>query len=70
MSLLLPHEIQSAAWQKVAEHLTHRLDSLRKKNDGELSEIETAMVRGGIREVKNLLAQVVPPPVLTTADDE
>ncbi len=70
MSLLLQHEIQSSAWQKVSEHIGTRISALRIKNDGELSDLETATLRGQIRELKNLLAQVAPPPVLTTEDDE
>jgi hypothetical protein len=65
---LLPHEVESATWQKVSAYYQHRLDLLRRKNDTPLSEFETATLRGRIAEAKHLLALAEPAPVVV-ADD-
>ena len=49
-------ERNSALWVKLKEHLTARLDLLRRKNDSPLSPEETSSLRGAIREVKTMLA--------------
>lgn len=38
----------SALWLRLSEELTNRLDRARRKNDGPLTEQETATVRGEI----------------------
>ncbi len=49
-------ESQSAVWLKIEEHLMDRLSQLRSQNDGDLSEVETARLRGRISMCKELLA--------------
>ena len=66
---LAPHEIQGSTWLKIAENLTEQLEILRKKNDGDLNEIETARLRGEIRAIKNLLAAGTPPRPTLVEDD-
>lgn len=70
--ILANHEITSSAWRKLKEHIEERIAHLRKRNDGDLTERETAHVRGQIFAMKNLLDQAEPPPGLVTAgfDDE
>lgn len=55
---------QSAVWLKLKKHLEAELDVLRKKNDGNLDEVKTANLRGGIRQLKAILAleNDAPPP--------
>ena len=55
-------EIQSALWIKLASHYKSRLETLRAKNDGHLSELETARLRGEIKAVKHFLALGEPAP--------
>ena len=50
------HERASALWQKLEAHLRERLNMARLKNDGELSEVETARLRGQIFALKSLIA--------------
>ena len=47
--------------QKINEYIDGRIDSLRRRNDGDLSERETSHLRGRIAELRNLLAQVAKP---------
>lgn len=49
-------ERASSAWQQVFNHLSDRLANLRKENDNDLSEVNTAKLRGKIQEVKRLMA--------------
>jgi hypothetical protein len=49
-------EKHSALWLKLKEHMTGRMDVLRKKNDGDFDAVATAAIRGQIRELKNLVA--------------
>lgn len=50
-----PLERDSALWQKLTQHYMQRLTTLRARNDGALTETETATVRGRIAEVKAFL---------------
>lgn len=54
--VLVPEERNSALIKKLAKYYEDRLDSLRTRNDGDLSETETAKYRGRIAEVKAFLA--------------
>lgn len=49
-------ERNTTTWLKVYGYLTQRLVSLRARNDGDMTERETAMLRGQIAEIKALLA--------------
>lgn len=53
---LTPHEQQSAVWIKLRDHLTERLDALRKNNDGDLTPEQTAKLRGRIAALREILA--------------
>lgn len=53
---LTQRDRDSDTWEKLHAYLTERLDELRRKNDNDMGEIETARLRGQIREVKGLLA--------------
>ena len=66
---LEPHEIQSALWVKLKTELEARIELQRKRNDGDLNEIETARLRGIIFAYKNLLALAEPPTPVTTGND-
>jgi hypothetical protein len=55
-------ELQSALWIKLAEYYKFRLEVLRAKNDGHLSELDTARLRGEIKAVKHFLALGNPVP--------
>ncbi len=48
-------EVKSAIWQKISRYAKGRIDTLRKRNDGDLSEQETAKLRGKIAAFKELL---------------
>lgn len=64
------HEIHSSTWVKLKEYLTERIDAQRKKNDStDLTDLETAALRGGLRELKLLLALDQPGLTPVTGDD-
>lgn len=46
---------QSPAWVKIKAHLLERLEDHRIKNDGNLTEAETAKLRGRIAETLYIL---------------
>lgn len=46
----------SAAGQKITAYCEHRMSVLRAMNDSDHTEIETAAIRGGIRELKKILS--------------
>ena len=62
-------ERQSAVWKKIEAYLNERLEICRKKNDGDLGELETARLRGEIKAIKNLrlIGETLP---VTDADSE
>ena len=49
-------ERDSALWGKIADHLEARIDSHRRQNDNDKTDIETATLRGKIQEAKSLLS--------------
>lgn len=49
-------ESQSAVWLKLKEHIEDCLSQLRQQNDGDLSDIDTARLRGRVAMCKELLA--------------
>lgn len=50
-------DVHSTTWLKVRTFLEVRLDTLRRKNDSiNLTPEQTAVLRGQITELKNLLA--------------
>ena len=48
-------EKDSALWKKIEQYLQHKIDVCRRKNDGDLTEGETAKLRGRILAHKELL---------------
>lgn len=58
---LTDNERNSALWDKLFKHLQDRLSALRIRNDGQLDTVETAEVRGAIKEVKRLMRLNEPP---------
>lgn len=49
-------ERESALWKKIEAHLNERIEVCRRKNDGDLNEIETAKLRGALSAFKQMLA--------------
>ena len=49
---LTEHELASPLWEKLNKHWEDRLAQLRLENEKNLSEIDTARLRGKIAEVK------------------
>ena len=58
-------EKTSAIWQKIEEELKSDLDTLRKKNDNDLTDIETARLRGQISFCKKILSWAERDPIIT-----
>ena len=70
--ILSDAEAQSPLWQKIKAHLEVKLSQYRSKNDStELGEIDTATLRGSIKEVKSFLAleKFELPPSIAAGDD-
>lgn len=57
---LEPHELKSPLWAKLREHMERRIAQQRERNDQNLSELETAKVRGRIAEAKEFLLLETP----------
>lgn len=53
---LTEHERSSALWEKLSKYWDERLVQLRLENEKNLSEIDTARLRGKLSEVKLNLA--------------
>jgi exopolyphosphatase/pppGpp-phosphohydrolase len=53
---LTEYEASTALWNKLKEHITTRIQTLREKNDGNLDIHETIAIRGAIRTFKEILA--------------
>lgn len=47
---------QSPTWRKIREHFEERLQDHRIKNDGNLTEVETARLRGRIAEAEYIIS--------------
>lgn len=62
---LTPGERMHPLWQKLAQHYSQRLATLRAKNDNPLTADETADLRGRIAEVKALLSLADDLPTVT-----
>ena len=61
---LTEFEAQSALWQKVSAELQAMLDSRRLRNDCDLTEKETARLRGEIALLKQISSWAVKDPTL------
>jgi hypothetical protein len=53
---LQQHDLISAVWVKLQRYYSARLDSLRLRNDGDLTTEETIRLRARIAECKHFLA--------------
>jgi hypothetical protein len=67
---LSDHDRTSFLWVRFKEHLLERLADARKRNDGALTECETATLRGEIRMLKRLIALGDDRPALLTDSDQ
>ena len=54
----LKHEdFRTVTWKRLSQHIEERIDELRKLNDSPSYGVEqTALIRGGIRELNKILA--------------
>ena len=55
-------DYRSETWKALEERASNKLDSLRRKNDGQLDDLATAHLRGRIAELKDLLTLAKPAP--------
>ena len=57
----------SPTFHEMRRFIEHRIDVLRRKNDNTgISEVSTAVIRGGILELKDLLEKCDPKVIVTT----
>ncbi len=64
-----PFERESALWKRLNKHFEERLELCRRKNDSRnLSELDTAFLRGEINQLKVFLALGNPSPDLTNSE--
>lgn len=52
---LTPDEKDSRVWKRLMAHFDERLGILRMQNDGVKSEVDTALLRGRIAELKRIM---------------
>ena len=58
-------DFQSSTWKAIENRISIRLDYFRRQNDGNLSDVVTAMIRGRIAELKDFLALAKDPDKVT-----
>jgi hypothetical protein len=63
-------DFASATWRALVEIVESRIDELRRKNDGDLSIERTSHLRGGVAELKQLLAIAKKSPATATDEDQ
>lgn len=63
------NDLQSIAWIKLQKYFEARLQELRARNDGNLDAIQTASLRGEIRNLKSSLALATRDPAMQEADE-
>ncbi len=68
-------DFQGETWDRLRQHLETELAKLRAANDNEtLDAVQTALLRGEIRRVKNLLALPArpgkPPPITLMGNED
>lgn len=68
MTILNDDELRNYIWKKIHKALSADLEVARKKNDGNLSEFETATLRGEIKQIKKILAWGDTPPEYESED--
>ena len=64
------NDVASLTWAKLSRHIESKIARLRVRNDNNLSPDDTAMVRGEIKGLKNLLALAQPDPAVVAVDAE
>lgn len=67
---LTEQDKQSSLWRKLKDRAEHDLDALRKRNDAPNDEVTTALLRGRIHQIKELLALDKPVPEKVADEDE
>lgn len=60
---LKPQERTDRVWSLIEQELKGELDTLRRKNDADLTPEQTAKLRGRIAQIKELLAIASEEPV-------
>ena len=60
---LKPQERTDRLWSLIEEELKGELETLRRKNDADLSAEQTAKIRGRIAQIKDVLAIASEAPV-------
>jgi hypothetical protein len=54
---LKQEDFRTPAWKRLSQHINERVDELRKLNDSPSYGVEqTALIRGGIRELNKILS--------------
>lgn len=59
--VLTIEERRSALWAKLSDHFEYRLSEMRKQNDSDKSDTDTANLRGRIAELKLIISLGVDP---------
>lgn len=67
---LTPHDKSTSLWLRLSTHLTEMLAEARTKNDSEMTEQQTAALRGRIKCLKSIIALGDDRPIILTGDDE
>lgn len=67
---LTDNDKASATWLRLRVHLEARLAAVRVSNDELISEFETALVRGSIRELKRLISLGKDRPVISDYEEQ
>jgi hypothetical protein len=49
-------DFHTQCWKRLSQLVDERIDELRKLNDSEMGPEKTSSVRGGIKELKKILA--------------
>lgn len=68
--VLTAHDKAQGLWLRLSNHLNDRLEECRRRNDGPLTEIETARLRGEIKCLKYIIALGESRPFLTGESEQ
>lgn len=69
MEILNDADRQSAVYKKIKKYLEERHETLRKQNDNPKNDVvDTAFIRGRIREISRLLGEAEPKEIKTKRD--
>ncbi len=64
------NDVASVVWAKLSKHIESKIARLRVRNDANIGPDDTAMIRGEIKGLKNLLALAQPDPAVVAVDAE